>query len=316
MTTPEPNRPLLEISFEGPSIKDGRILLDDLLLFLGNIQSAVARIINVMETGRGIRTGRPPRGVQVLSALEVVAVSRGSFKMALDLRREQELLPEFDVGERAVESLTGGIECITTEPELPRGYDQGVLMALREASRIFDRGVSVVHLVPRKSPHAPSARFVPATREQIITRLQRFEEAWAVVEGRLLMADVKEEALRCRLHPSAGEPIMCSFAEDMVPLVAKYLRGFVRAKGEATVEIPTNKVRNLVIRDIEPIEEPSGIVATVEVPSSFWKAAAFDELAAEQGVYPIDDLDKITGGWPEDADFDSFLESIRSIRTG
>lgn len=316
MAPTQPTRPLLQIHFEGPSIQEGRILLDDLLLFLSHIHSAVSRIINVIETGYGLRFGRPPKAVQILSALEVVALSEGSFGLGLDLRRDQTMLPDFDIGEQAVERLTAGLPSISEALPLPEGYDQGVLMALREAGRIFDRGITEVRLVPRKYPETTMATFVPATRDQIISRLRRFEEAWATVEGRLLMADLKEESLRCRLHPSTGEPILCSFPEDVVPMVMRHLRSFVRVKGDATIEIATSKIRAVVIRDIEPIDAPIQIPPQVGLPSSFWQTRSFGELAAEQGVYPIDDLTKITGGWPSDADFDSFLESIRSARLG
>jgi hypothetical protein len=320
MTTTQPTRPLLEIRFDGPSVRDGRILLDDLLLFLGHIQSAVARVINVMETGRGVRVGRPPRAVQILSALEVVSLSAGSFGLGLDLRRDQALLPDFDIGEQAVDKLTRGLSVITEiAPSdvvpLPDGYDEGVLMALREAGRIFDRGIQEVHLLPRKDGPPTSVPFLPRTRAQIVSRLERFEEAWATVEGRLLMADVKEETLRCRLHPSMGEPIMCSFSEDMVPMVMRCMRSFVRVRGDATVESAINKIRRLFIRDIEPIAQPP-YPAGPQVPSLFWETRSFEVLAMEQGVYPVDDLTKVTGGWPEGADFESFLESVRSARSG
>lgn len=319
-TTEDSGQPLLEIRFKGPAIKDGRILLDDLLLFLAQIHSAVARIINVMETGRGVRVGRPPRTVQILSALEVVSISGGSFRLGLDLRRDKAFLPDFDVGEQAVRRLTGGLSTITELSEtdvgpLPEGYDQDVLMALRDAGRIFDRGIEEVHLLPGKNGERSRALFSPKTRAQIIHRLQRFEEKWATVEGRLLMADVKEEVLRCRLHPSVGEPIVCSFSEDTVPTVLRHMRGFVRVRGDATIESSTGKIRRLFIRDIEPIEQPDQPFRP-EVPSAFWETVSFQELAMQQEVYPVDDLDKVTGGWPEGADFDSFLQSVLSARSG
>jgi len=62
----------------------------------------------------------------------------------------------------------------------------------------------------------------------------------------------------------------------------------------------------------EPVETPGD--STVPL-SSFWKTNSFEELANEQGVYPLSDLSIITGGWPENEDIDSFLETIRSSRT-
>ena len=44
--------------------------------------------------------------------------------------------------------------------------------------------------------------------------------------------------------------------------------------------------------------------------SQFWEPSTFDDLALEQVVHPVEDLRQVFGGWPEDADFDSFLEAI------
>ncbi len=48
--------------------------------------------------------------------------------------------------------------------------------------------------------------------------------------------------------------------------------------------------------------------------SSFWEGKSFEELAKEQGVKPIRDISELYGYWPDDEDFDSFLEAVRSAR--
>jgi hypothetical protein len=68
------------------------------------------------------------------------------------------------------------------------------------------------------------------------------------------------------------------------------------------------------IKDLETIDE-SAMSGIANVPlSSFWKSTSFDELAAQQGVYPVDNLSNIMGGWPEDEDVDSFINTLRSSR--
>ena len=113
----------MELGFEGPAIENGRILLSDFLQFVSNIQLAVERTINVLETGVGLRVGRPPKSRQILSALEIVAISKGSFVLSLDLRRNQALLPGLDIGEEAVHRLTNGLDRIAEEIPLPEGFD-------------------------------------------------------------------------------------------------------------------------------------------------------------------------------------------------
>ena len=108
------------------------------------------------------------------------------------------------------------------------------------------------------------------------------------------------------------DAFFCTFDEYMVSTVMRYLRQFVRVRGEATVDPVTNKIRSLTIRDIEPVEaatEPFVVSAGV-----FWHAKSFEQLSSEQVVYPVEDWEKLSSGWPEDADFDEFLKAVRSAR--
>ena len=313
MTSPK-QESLLKLLFEGEAILDGRILWNDLAQFVSSLDSAIQRIINVLETGTGIRIGRPPKTFQALTALEVTVVGSGSFTLGLNLRRGQEFLPGFDLGVQAMSRLVQGLRTIEHGP-MPDGFDLGVLMALREAGHVFDRGIEAVHLDSSPEIRQPRATFVRNTHQHIVSRLQTLEQAWAEAEGRLLMADVREDSLRCRLHPSTGEPLLCSFPEDMSVDIMRNLRHFVRVRGEATTEPATGRIRSLTIRDLESIDEPAEAGVTVTLSSSFWQSRSFDDLALEQGVYPIENWESITGGWPEDADFETFLEAIRSSRS-
>lgn len=306
--------PLLTIHFQGPSVQDGRILLDDLVQFVSNIGTAVERIVNVLETGVGARVGRPPKVIQLLSALEIVALSPGSVELALDLRREQPLLPDFDIGLLAVEKLVIGLPGLTEDDKpLPEGFDEGVLTSLREAGRILDKGFNSVSLSLPPRPQPRTAVITASTRDGVVSRLRRFQQAWATVEGRLLMADVQENILRCRLHPSTGSPIYCLFPESLTPTVLKYLRRFVQARGEAKIERATNQVRQLNVLDLEPLDEPS--LGGIQVPSvAFWQTRPFEDLAEEQGVYPLTDWDQLQGDWPEGVDFDEFIDAALELR--
>ncbi len=50
--------------------------------------------------------------------------------------------------------------------------------------------------------------------------------------------------------------------------------------------------------------------------SAFWTPRTFEELAAEQGVYPIEKWEQLTKFWPEDTDFQDFYEAVKSATTG
>ena len=92
------------------------------------------------------------------------------------------------------------------------------------------------------------------------------------------------------------------------------MRHFVQARGEATYDVGTNKISSLYIKDLETIDEISADGSTQVQLSSFWKGKTFDDLATEQGVYPVDDIGILSEDWPEDTDFDTFLDAVRSAR--
>ena len=309
------NKPLVNLRFIGPAIHDGRILLNDLILFVSNFNVALERTVSVLMTGSSLHVGRPQKAWQVASALEIVALRRGSFGVALDLRRDAvRQLPAFDMGLVAVQKLVNGISLVSPDRPIPEGFDQGVLMALRDAGHVFERGIDAVLIRGRRYIRIRKTVYANSTRDLIITRIRQLESQWVAVEGRLLMVDAKEDTLRCRIHPSSGFPIPCAYPEQLVPQMISNVRNFVRVTGEAQRDPITQKIRSLLVRDVEPIDVKEPYEEMVLPTSEFWEAKDFDQLAAEQGIYPIVDLNKIMGGFPEDADFDSFLQAVRSLR--
>ena len=307
-------QPLLKIKFEGSSVHDGRILYDDLAIFVSNICLAIDRILNTIRTGDAVKKGRPLKAMQLLSALEIVSVRRGSFRLALDLRRDGQQFPGWDLGEQAIDILMLGLKAMQKDGELPMQYSSGVMIALRDAGRIIDRGIERVSLNSTSILGNRKAVYTPPIREQIISHLHKLERGYAVVEGRLLMLDVEEDRLVCRIRPSTGDPILCKYDEDMTDEVMKNIRQFVQLRGEATYDPTTSKIISLYVRDLEPIDQATAIGSTQLPISAFWKGTDFDELATTQGVYPVDDLASLSKDWPEDADFDSFFKAVRSAR--
>ena len=60
--------------------------------------------------------------------------------------------------------------------------------------------------------------------------------------------------------------------------------------------------------------EPLPPVGHRETPSheEFWRDRTLDEVAAEQGVKPVADLDETLGGWPKDELDDEFEQAVAS----
>lgn len=308
-------KPLLRFKFDGESIHDGRILYDDLSTFISNISLAVDRIINKIRTGKSVKRGRPFKETQLLSALEIVSVGRGSFKLGLDLRRNGQKFPGWDMGEEAIFKLMVGLQAVRLDKPLPSEYDYGVLKALRNAGKIMDRGVDSININSTTSLGRKRAIYTLPVRKQIETKIDRYEYGLTTVEGRLVMLDMEEDKLRCRLRPSVGDPFLCRYDEELFEQIDKYLRKFVRVRGDATFDKETGKILSLNIKDLESIEETSASLFPPSPLSSFWTGKSFEQLASEQAVYPIDDTRKLSGDFPEDEDFDDFLKAVRSSRS-
>jgi hypothetical protein len=215
-----------------------------------------------------------------------------------------------DLGEEATDKLVTGIRCIAKNKTLPQEFDEGVLTTLRDAGRIMERGIDTVRINSETNFGVKRAIYIQQTRNVIIRTIRNYQKEYAVIEGRLLGADVKEDKLRCRIEPSIGEPINCRFDETVTEQVIHLMRHFVQARGEATYEPITSKMISFYIRDLEPIQTDSGLTEALNSP--FWRSKNFDELVTEQNIQPIEDLTRVTGGWPKDEDIDQFLESIRN----
>ena len=84
-------------------------------------------------------------------------------------------------------------------------------------------------------------------------------------------------------------------------------------------------IENGVVVFDRPVELPEGTEVRVEplLPvvhretlgqEQFWQDRTLDEVAAEQGVKPVTDLDEALGGWPNDELDDGFEQAVASWR--
>jgi hypothetical protein len=62
------------------------------------------------------------------------------------------------------------------------------------------------------------------------------------------------------------------------------------------------------------------VKAPIPTPASrsFWKKKSIEQLAAEQGVRPLENVDELFGAaanlWADDADFEEFMKGIAARR--
>jgi len=131
------------------------------------------------------------------------------------------------------------------------------------------------------------------------------------------MADFKEHGTRCRVHPSAGEPVLCLFDEEQKDEVLEDILQYVRIVGEAKEDPLTGKITTIKIHDIERLEDREDEATDLlpqgtSISMNFWESPTLNELAQAQNVTPIVDVRALFGTWPGEKD-DGFEETIDEL---
>ena len=306
----------LTVRFEGPVVREHRMPLQDMVLFAANLQKAVDRVARVLlGQSQSVQAGRKPTDIAKACALEIVSVGPGSLTLVCDLPHDSQADMFPDLGEQAVTCLVEGIEIIgRTGDALPRGYDKGVLLALREAGKLLDHGVECISydLAARKRHWRSS--YGRSEHDRLVARIQEPVHNRRSIEGRLLMGDFRETGLRCRVHPALGRPVVCLFTEQQRDAVLGALTKYVRLVGEASIS--NGEIKSLSIEDVEVLDREAAVTLQDEAgAASFDASVDLDALAAQQGVPSATEFERLLGDfWPEEESADSFIASVRAWR--
>lgn len=317
MNTEQTESVPLVVRFRGPGARNGRLLLADLVRFGQQLQTAVDRVARVLAGEVSSTPGRRPERIRSACALEVVAINRGSFELAIDFRREQMSFAEMDPGEAALEKLVSGLGSLAQDGEvLPSGYDVGVLAAWRETGRLFDHGLEAVDLHLRTARGRFEVVYDSRVHARVAAHIKGPVQNLRTIEGRLMMADFKELGRRCRIHPPLGPPVEIQFEESLADAVYDNLRASVRVTGEAEEDPHTGRIRLLRLRDIEPLTVETAIESLS--PEDFWHEPTLEELAAEQGLLVPQAVDNMVGAgadlWESNEELVQFVACIYERR--
>jgi len=314
--------PLLAVRFDGDAVGPGVIPVAHLLRFLANLDKALQRTGRVLTGAGGSLQPRPrPRSIREEVALDLVSLTQGSPAAVLgfERRRTNAALPGMDLGLEILEKTIDGLSAVQqSDDRLPPGYDTGVLMAWRDAGTLFNRGVTEIGFTLNRPESPISTAFTPSGLTRIVERIKGPQTNIRTIEGRLLMADFKEHGARCRVHPSAGEPVLCLFDEERKDEVLEDILRYVRIVGEAKEDPINGRIVSIKIHDIERLEDREDEAADLlpqgtPISRDFWESPTLDDLAQTQSVRPLEDVRVLFGTWPGELD-DGFEESIDELR--
>ncbi|MEW6049262.1 MAG: hypothetical protein AB1609_22795 [Bacillota bacterium] len=215
---------------------------------------------------------------------------------------------EMDIGAKAIERFVEGLgEIVAHAPELPEGYDTGVLDKWKTIGQLVGRGVDRIELALDTGRKHVTSVLDATVRSRITQRIQTSLANTRTIDGLLRMADFKEDDMKCRLYPAEGEPVLCEFDEDLAGTVHAYLRHWVRLRGWAEHDPTSGQIRRFTIHSVEPI--PVGAAGEREaVPSSAREGAPSEPGTFEAVLGQGRDL------WDDDNEFDAFVRGIYERR--
>ena len=318
------DNPLLKIRFDGDAVGPGKIPVSHLLRFLSNLNKALQRTGRVLQgDADSVRRGQPPHNIKEEVELDLVSLTPGSSAAVLGFERRQKSLSlaEMDFGLEILEKSIDGLEAVQkddADEALPNGYDTGVLMAWRDAGMLFSQGIDKIEFTLNHREKAVQTSFAPNGVTRIQERIRGPQVNIRTIEGRLLMADFKEHGTRCRVHPSAGDPVLCLFDEGQKDEVLESILQYVRIVGEAKEDPISQKITDIKIHDIERLEDRQDEAADLlpkgtPISRAFWESPTLEELARSQNVQPMADVRALFGTWPgeENDGFETAIDELR-----
>lgn len=207
----------------------------------------------------GGRQGHTPWNLKEEVELDLVFLTDGNPSAVLGFERRQIAvpLPGMDFGLKVLETAIGGLTTVqknTLEDTLPDGDDIGVLMAWHDAGTLFHQDVTKIEFTLRQRAAPITTVFTPEGFRRIRERIKGPQTNIRTIEGRLFMADFKGYGTRCRVHPSAGDPVLCLFDEEQKDEVLDDILHYVRIVGEAKEEYLSGRIASIKIYDIERLE--------------------------------------------------------------
>ena len=138
-------------------------------------------------------------------------------------------------------------------------------------------------------------------------------------QGILTMVDCGGTQLKLCIERKRGKDIIALGDLSFLPLAARSLRRQVSVRGKVCAAKTTGKTWRMQMRSLDSaetsmaVESNSNLESILAAGREARKHKTVEELAKEQGVKPIENVEDLFGGWPGEVD-DGFEEWIREER--
>jgi hypothetical protein len=139
-------------------------------------------------------------------------------------------------------------------------------------------------------------------------------------QGILTMVDCGGTQLKLRIERKRGKDVIALGDLSFLPLAARSLRRQVSVRGKVSAAKTTGKTWRMQMRSLNSAEtsvvideDGAKLERTLAAGREARRHKTVEELASEQGVKPIENVEDLFGGWPGEVD-DGFEEWIREER--
>lgn len=308
---PKGESPVLKLKVRGPGIRSGRIPVPDLIKICQDAQTAVNRQAEALEGRKTLHSGPTTDLIRHECTLELLAIGKGSTVLDFGLAKAQMNLP-FDefrhFGEEVVEELADTIKSLGNGDK-KQDLDPGVLQSIYGLGSVIASGrISELSWISPKNGKKQLRGLVnKRVRERVAARLSGPTLKVVQIDGVLDMADFSRRERKCRIDPAIGASVTCTFAPEHENAVQALLRQPVRVVGIGKILPHSDRVEALDIQRIEPL--PSLSLGE----GNFVLSPTIEQLAASQGVKPLQDI-SLLGGFLSDDEVDEFVSDIYESR--
>ncbi len=304
--------PRLTVTMKGPRVGDARLSAADLAEIVKRTQQALKRVGRVLYGEDSQRQGRDKADIEQLCELFLVAWKPGSAVAQLELGTPPPQMDMFGyIGEESVNVLVAGMptmkDASVTPASLPRGFDRGVLQTCDALAKVLDHGIDSITFESQNGRALGQFTLDLPLRDRVRELLgQPVDVSGAARTGRLEELN-GHGTLAGRLWEADGTKWLCRFKQEHIEQLAEAWMRTVRVAGRAVVE--EGRERILEVESLVVLEEEIPPSAARE-SAPFWNSLSLDELADQQGVAAVSNLDEISALWPVDDDPDQLLEHI------
>lgn len=319
--------PQFYLKMNGPKVGKAKLSVSDLAEIIKRTQQALKRIGQVLYGQESHGKGRKKKDIEQQCELFLVGWEEGSAIAAFELGPQPDQLEFFGfVGDESAQALMSGMELMAADSydasRLPTGFDVGVLEAFESLGKVFEHGIDTISF-SRDSRDFPEKALYSATiREKIRTSLgQPALVGHSIKVGRLEVLN-GHGGLKGTFWEVDGSRWTCFFKNEHLDILSDAWMHKVKVTGRTIEEEGKEKcieVDSLYVIEDELSEE----TGSVGEARSFWQTASLEELAEEQGILTVADIDEISESWPVDDDPDDLLAFVlhergerRRIRAG